>query len=131
MRSLVKGVMSATTQVKVLSPEIILVALGQGFHDLETKIRTHVTGECASGMPGSESVAGKRTVYIGTWENRSVPPESYQEAEEATREYGVSVVGLTHIRGVGRVISVEFRCFGTLEGVSSLTQREEVCHAIH
>jgi hypothetical protein len=78
-------------------------------------------------------VAGKRTAYIGTWENRSVPIESYQEAEEATREYGVSVVGLTHSRGVGRVMPVESRCslVGTLEGVSSLTQRDEVCHALH
>ena len=38
MRSLGKGVMSATTQVKVLSPEIVLVALGQGFHFLEASI---------------------------------------------------------------------------------------------
>jgi len=123
--------LSATTQVKVLSPEIILIALGQGFHILETNIRTDVKGESVSDVPGSESVAGKRTVYIGTWENRSVPPASYQEAEEATREYGVSVVGLTHSRGVGRVMPVEFRSIGTLEGVSSLTQRDEVCHAIH
>ncbi len=56
---------------------------------------------------------------------------SFQEAEEATRKYGVSVVGLTHSRGVGRVMPVETRYFGTLEGVSSLTQRGEVCHAIH
>jgi len=35
MRCIEKGVMSATTQVKVLSPEIILIALGQGFHVLE------------------------------------------------------------------------------------------------
>ena len=131
MRSHGKGSLSATTQVKVLSPEIILVALGQGFHFLETNIRTHVKGESVSEVPGSESVAGKRTVYIGTWENRSVPIKSYREAEEATREYGVSVVGLTHSRGVGRVMPVESRCFMTLEGVSSLTQRDEVCHAIH
>ncbi|HDH06014.1 MAG TPA: hypothetical protein ENH01_09955, partial [Nitrospirae bacterium] len=45
-------------------------------------------------------MAGKRTVYIGTWENRSAPKGSFQEAEEATRKYGVSVVGLTHSRGV-------------------------------
>jgi len=42
MRSHGKGSLSATTQVKVLSPEIILVALGQGFHFLGTNIRTHV-----------------------------------------------------------------------------------------
>jgi len=131
MRSHGKGSLSATTQVKVLSPEIILIALGQGFHILETNIRTHVKGECVSDVPGSKSVAGKQTVYIGTWENRSVPKESFQEAEEVTRKYGVSVVGLTHSRGKGRVMPVESQSLGTLEGVSSLTQRDEVCHAIH
>jgi hypothetical protein len=59
MRSPVKGVMSATTQVKVLSPEIILVALGQGFHILEASIGVHANGECMSDVPGSESVVGK------------------------------------------------------------------------
>jgi len=131
MRSHGKGSLSATTQVKVLSPEIILFALGQGFHVLEANISTRAIGECVSDVPGSESVAGKRTVYIGTWENRSVPTGSFQEAEEATRKYGVSVVGLTHSRGVGRVMPVESHYLGTLEGVSSLTQRDEVCHAIH
>ena len=131
MRSLGKGVMSATTQVKVSSPEITLVALGQGFHGLETRSGSHVKGECVSDVPGSKSVAGKRTVYIGTWENRSVPTGSFQEAEEATRKYGVSVVGLTHSRGVGRVTPAE-SCNGrTLEGVGSLTQRDEFCHAVH
>ena len=129
MRSHGKGSLSATTQVKVLSPEIILVALGQGFHFLETNIRTLVTGESVSDEPGSESVAGKRTVYIGTWENRNVPSRSRQRAEEAMRWYGVSVVGLTHSRGVGRAMPAAFRRLGTLEGVSSLTQRDEVCHA--
>ena len=42
MRSLGKGVMSATTQVKVSSPEITLVALGQGFHFLETRSGSHL-----------------------------------------------------------------------------------------
>jgi hypothetical protein len=131
MRSHGKGSSSATTQVKVLSPEILLFALGQGFHILETNIRAHVKGESETGVPGSKAVAGKRTVHIGTWENRSVPNGSIQGAEEATRVYGVSVVGLTHSRGVGRVMPVESQSFGTLEGVSSLTQRDEVGHAIH
>jgi len=131
MRSHGEGSLSATTQVKVSSPEINLIALGQGFHFLETNIRTHVKGESVSDVPGSESVAGKRTVYIGTWENRSVPKVSCQGAEKATKRYGVSVVGLTHIRGVGRVMPVASQRIGTLEGVSSLTQRAEVCHAIH
>ncbi len=131
MRSRGKGSLSATTQVKVLSPEILLIALGQGFHVLEANIRTRIIGECVSDVPGSESVAGKRIAYIGTWENRSVPNGSFQGAEEATRRYGVSVVGLTHNRGVGRVMPAESSFMGTLEGVSSLTQREEVCYAIH
>ena len=104
MRSHGKGSLSATTQVKVLSPEILLFALGQGFHVLETNIRTHVKGECVSDMPGSKSVAGKRTVYIGTWENRSAPKGSRQGAEKVTRRYGVSVVGPANIRGVAGVM---------------------------
>ena len=131
MRSHGNGSLSAATKVKVLSPEIILVALGQGFHILEANIRTHVKGESVSDMPGSKSVAGKRTVYIGTWENRNVPKGSFQEAEEVTRKYDVSVVGLTHSRGVGRVMPVESERIRTLEGVSSLMQRGEVCYAIH
>ena len=123
MRCLEKGVMSATTQVKVLSPEIILIALGQGFHVLEASIGMHANGECISGVPGSESVAGKRTVCIGTWENRSVPNGSCQGAEEVTKQYGVSVVGLTHSRGVAGVMSGGAKC--SLEGVSGLTQRGE------
>ena len=124
MRSLGEGVMSATTQVKVLSPEIILIALGQGFHFLEASIGMCVNGECISGMPGSESVAGKRTVYVGTWENRSVPNGSCRGAEKATRLYGVSVVGLTHSRGVAGVMPGGARC--PLEGVSGITSRGDV-----
>ncbi len=123
MRSPGKGVMSATTQVKVLSPEIILVALGQGFHVLEASIGVHITGECISGVPGSESVAGKRTVYDGTWENRSVQNGSCQGAEKVTKRYGGSVVGLTHSRGVAGVMPGG--TLSSLEGVSGLTQRGE------
>jgi len=62
MRSLGKGVQSATTQVKVSSPEIFHVAQGQGFHILETSIGTCGKGECVTDVPGSKSVAGERTV---------------------------------------------------------------------
>lgn len=131
MRSYRAGSLSAATQVKLLSPEIIHIALGQGFHILETNIGTHENGERATDVSGSEYVAGKRIVNIGTWENRNVPSRSFQRAEKVMRKYGVSVVGLIHIRGVGRVMPVELRIRVTLEGVSSLTQRDEVCHAIH
>ena len=124
MRSLGKGVCQPQCEsVKVLSPEILLVALGQGFHVLEASIGMHANGECISGVPGSKSVAGKRTVCIGTWENRSVPNGSCQGAEEVTKQYGVSVVGLTHSRGVAGVMSGGAKC--SLEGVSGLTQRGE------
>ena len=119
MRSHGKGSLSATTQVKVLSPEILPFALGQGFHFLEANISAHVIGECVSDVPGSKAVAGKRTVCIGTWENRSAPKGSRSGAEEVTMRYGIPVVGLTHSRGVGRVMPVASMCVRTLEGVSS------------
>ena len=59
MRSHGKGSLSATTQVKVSSPEIYHIALGQGFHFLEASIGVHAKGECSFDVPGSKSVAGK------------------------------------------------------------------------
>ena len=50
-------------------------------------------------MPGSESVAGNRTVHVGTWESHVVPDGSSQQAEEARREYGGMAVGPAHSRG--------------------------------
>ena len=131
MRSHDDGSLSAATQVKVSSPEITLITLGQGIHNLETS-----TGICAKGdvyfsVSGSKSVAGKRIDFIGTWENRRVSEESFQGAEEATRKYCFSVVGLTHSRGVNRAMPVESWKGQTLEGVSSLTQGGDEYHAIH
>jgi len=130
MRCQRKGGLSATTKVKVLSPEIVNITRGQGFHDLEASIAACVKGECVSSVSGSESVAGKSTVHIGTWENHIVPKRSFQQAEEARRKYGDMVVGLTHSRGVIGVMPDESRNTGTLEGVSSITQRDEVSCAI-
>jgi hypothetical protein len=123
MRSLGKGVMPATTQVKVLSPEITPCRTGSRVSYPGSQYRYAHHGECVSGVPGSKSVAGERTVCIGTWENRSAPYGSPREAEKAGRGYGAVVVGLTRIRGVGRVTPAE----GTspLEGVSVLTQRDK------
>ena len=128
MRCQRKGGLSATTQVKVLSPEIINIAQGQGFHCSEASIATCANGECVGDMPGSKSVAGRPTVHIGTWENHIVPNRSIQQAEEARRKYGDMVVGLTYSRGVVGVIPGESTC--SLEGVSSKTQRDEVVYAI-
>jgi len=116
--------MSATTQVKVLSLEILFIASGQGFDFPEASIGMCAYGKCITDVPGSKSVAGKRTVYIGTWENRSVPNGSGQGTEKVTRPYGVSVVGLTHSRGVAGVMPGGAVC--PLEGVSDLTQRGKI-----
>lgn len=131
MRGQREGGLSATTNVKVSSPEMVNIAQGQGIHGLEASIATCVKGECVSGVPGSESVAGNLTVHIGTWENHIVPDRSFQQAEEARRRYGDMVVGLTHSRGVIGVMPGASRRFGALEGVSSRTQRDEVAYAIH
>lgn len=130
MRSQSEGGLSAITQVKVFSPEITNIALGQGFHFLEASTATRVRGECVSGEPGSKSMAGNLTVHIGTWESRIVLYRSFQQAEEARRRYDDMAVGLTHSRGVIGVMPGEFREFGTLEGVSSKTQRDEEAYAI-
>ena len=60
MRSHGKGSLSATTQVKVSSPEIFPIALGQEFHFLETNIGVHAKGECIFDVPGSKSEAGRQ-----------------------------------------------------------------------
>ena len=134
MRSQREGGVSATTQVKVCSPEIVNVAQGQGFHFLEASIAAHDRGKCVCGVPGSESVAGNPTVHIGTWESYIVPKGSFQSrhvGKEARRKCGGMAVGLTHIRGVVGVMPGEPRKFGALEGVSSKTQRDEEAYAIH
>ena len=125
MRSQRKGGLSAITKVKVLSPEITIFAQGQGFHFLEASTAACVRGECVSGVPGSKSMAGNPTVHVGTWDNHIAPDGSFQQAEEARRECGDMVVGLTHSRGVVGVMPGESQRAGTLEGVSSKTQRDE------
>ena len=54
MRCQREGGLSATTKVKVLSPKIINIARGQGFHFLEASIATCVQCEHVSDVPGSE-----------------------------------------------------------------------------
>ena len=130
MRSQRDGGLSATTQVKVLSPEMNIIARGQGLHDHEASSDTCVMGEHVSSVPGSKSVAGKSNVHIGTWESRIAPERSFQQAEKARRKYGNTAVGLTYSRGVGGVMAAEFLEPETLEGVSSRTQRDEEASAI-
>ena len=122
MRSPGNGVCQPQCEsVKVLSPEITLYCIGPRVSRPGSQHRYVRVGECRTDVPGSKSVAGKRTVYVGTWENRSVPNRSCQGAEKVTRRYGVSVVGLTHSRGVAGVMPCGAK--GSLEGVGGLTQR--------
>jgi len=89
MQSLRKGEWSAITKVKVLSPEICRVALGQELLHPETSIATHDIGECLSDVPGSKSIAGHSTVHDGTWESHIAPNiKASNESKRRRRKYG-------------------------------------------
>ena len=88
-------------------------------------------GKCVSGMPGSQTIAGHSTVHSGTRESHSVPKEASDESKRRRRKYGGMAVGLTHSRGVNGVMPIESREPGTLEGISSIMQRDEEAYAIH
>ena len=86
------------------SPEICLVALGQGFLRPEARIAAHDNGECVGNVPGSQTIAGHSTVHSGTWEGHIVPDtEASNEPKRQRRKYGDVALGLTHSRGVNRV----------------------------
>ncbi len=126
MQSSRKGEWSAITQVKVFSPEICQVALGQEVLHSEASIAAHDNGECVSGVPGSQTIAGHSTVHNGTWESHIVPnSEASNESKRRRRKYGDMAVGLTRSRGVNEVMLIESKETWTLEGVSSKTQRDE------
>ena len=78
MQSSRKGEWSAITQVKVFSPEICLIALGQGLLHSEASIAAHDNGECVSGVPGSQTIAGHSTVHSGTRESGAADKATIQ-----------------------------------------------------
>ena len=97
MQSSRKGEWSAITKVKVFSPEICHIALGQGFLHSEASIATHDNGECVSDVPGSEAMAGHSKIHSGTWDSHVVPDsEASNEPKRQRRKYGDVAVGLTH-----------------------------------
>ena len=122
MQSSGKGEWSAITQVKVLSPEICLTALGQELLYSEASIAARVNGERDSGVPGSQAMAGHSKIHSGTRESHIAPKEASNEPKRRRREYGGMAVGLTHSRGVGEVTLIESR--DSLEGVSRRMQRD-------
>jgi hypothetical protein len=122
MQSSGKGEWSAITQVKVLSPEICLNALGQEVHYSEASIAARGNGERDSGVPGSQAMAGHSRIHSGTRESHTVPKEASNEPKRRRRKYGGMAVGLTHSRGVDGVMSIESP--DSLEGVSRRMQRD-------
>ena len=56
VRSHVNSGWSAATQVKVVSPEIFIVAMGQGLLCLEASIVAGVIRRVCNGVPGSQSL---------------------------------------------------------------------------
>ena len=66
------GRLSTITKVKVLSPEIRDIALGQGLFVSEAGTAACFKGECVSNVLGSEAMVGNRIIYIGTWESHIV-----------------------------------------------------------
>jgi hypothetical protein len=105
--------------------------LGQRFGSLEASSAARDNGECVSDVPGSESMAGHSKIHGGTWEGHIVPDrEASNEPKRRRRKYDDMALGLTHSRGVNGVMAIESREPGTLEGVSSRTQRIEVAYAI-
>ena len=119
MQGLRKGEWSAITQVKVLSPEICLIVLGQGFLHLEASSAARDNGECVSDVPGSQTIAGHSTVHSGTRESHTVPKEASNESKRRRRKYGGMAVGPGHIRGTDGVMPIQSREPGTLEGLGS------------
>ena len=107
-----------------IKPRNMVIAMGQGFLHPEARIAAHVNGECASGVPGSKSIAGHSTVHNGTWESHVVLERSFQQAEEARRKYGGTAVGPVHSRGVAGVIPGG--ACSSLEGAGSMLQRGKV-----
>ena len=74
---------SAATQVKAVSPEIALLARGQGLVCPEASIVVGVSRRVYHDVPGSQAAAGHPKDCTGTWESRiaCLP----QQADEARR----------------------------------------------
>jgi hypothetical protein len=103
----------------------------KGFSILKPASLHALIGECVSDVPGSQAMAGHSRIHSRTWESHIAPNEASNEPKRRRRKYGDMAVGLTHIRGVNGVMPIESQEPGTLEGVSSRTQRSEVAYAIH
>ena len=91
--------------MKVSSPEIIIVALGQGFHGLEASIAADVSGESAAACRGLRPWQVIERIASELGRATPFPKRSFQQAEEARRKYGGVAVGPAHNRGVAGAMS--------------------------
>ena len=123
------GRLLTVTQVKVLSLEMMVIALGEGLAIPEASIAVCASGEHVSNMPGSKATVSNRIVCVGTWDSHVVPNEAFNKLQKRRRKYGNVAVGLTHSRGVDGVTPIESP--SSLEGVSSRMQRDEDAYAVH
>jgi hypothetical protein len=144
VRSHVSSGWSAATQVKALSPEIFLLALGQGLLCSEASIVAGVIRRAmhhdgawrvCNGVPGSQAAAGHPTDFIGTWESR-IPKVQVacmpQQADEARRGRRDAAVGPAHSRGVVGVTPGGGPLIrDPLEGAGSQSLSDEKVEAIH
>jgi hypothetical protein len=113
------------------SPEICLLALGQGFLHSEASIAAHDNGECVSGVPGSQTIAGHSTVHSGTRESHAVPKEASNEPQRRRRKYGGMAVGPGNSRGVDGVMPIESRALGHSKGLAAKCRgMSRVCHTL-
>ncbi len=129
VRSFTNSGWSAATQVKVVSPEILLVAMGQGVVCPEASIATDAIRRVRRGVPGSQTAAGHPTDRVGTWEGRiaCLP----RQAEKARTGHEDTAIGPTHSRGVAEVTPGGGPRVGvSLEGVGSRSNRAEDVRAI-
>ncbi|HUW19604.1 MAG TPA: hypothetical protein VMW16_09900 [Sedimentisphaerales bacterium] len=129
VRSHVNSGCSAATRVKAVSPEIFLIAMGQGLVCPEASIVAGVIRRVCNGVPGSQAAAGHPTDCIGTWDSRiaCIP----QQAEEARRGHRDAAVGPAHSRGVvGVTPGGGPRIRDPLEGAGSQLTRAEKLRAI-
>lgn len=120
---------SAATQVKVVSPEISLLAGGQGLVCPEASIVIGDRRRVGHGLSGSQAAAGSSTDGVGTWESRiaCLP----QQADEARRDQGDTAVGPAHSRGVvGVMPGAGRRKPDPLEGAGRQSNRARKVEAI-
>jgi hypothetical protein len=139
VRSHVNSGCSAATQVKAVSPEIFLIAMGQGLLCPEAStvagVKRRAMHHCGAwrvciGMPGSQAAAGHLTDCIGTWDSRIACMP--QQADEARRGHRDAAVGPAHSRGVAGVMPGGGpRKRDPLEGAGSQSLSNEKVKAVH